>query len=198
MTHKTVLLPCPFCGKPATWATTHHVACGNESCALGLSEFLCWDHQWNTRAPALSPPKLTPREPADVLSELIEVCCKTPNHVSRIGDLRNEFLESLTAPALSPPGMGEIEKWLAAYEAGTFGSEFRKRGVKLIRNALAAPRVPEGWALVPKEPTYEMFDVFDENGLVSGLVARRERFAHLWTKALAAAPQPPASEGEGT
>lgn len=44
--------PCPFCGGEAVWCTDHHVACGNESCALGLSEFLCWPDQWNTRAPA--------------------------------------------------------------------------------------------------------------------------------------------------
>lgn len=47
---KPALLPCPFCGEAAAWCTNHHVACANEACALGLSEFLCWPDQWNKRA----------------------------------------------------------------------------------------------------------------------------------------------------
>lgn len=159
----TPLLPCPFCGKPATWATTHHVACGNESCALGLSEFLCWDHQWNTRAPALSPPGMGEIEAA-------------MNHAFSLGQTYWQQADS-----------DSYKQNAKSVETRDKFDVLLENTLTLIRTALAAPRVPDA---VPKT---------DIRPLCYSCGCRSDHGRDWQGRSICSKcrPRPPASEGEG-
>ena len=62
-------------------------------------------------------------------------------------------------------------------------------GTKLYRHAQPAPVVPDGYVMVPKEPTKEMLDEFD-----SIIDYGAEDSQDAWRRLLAAAPQSPGSE----
>nr|DAF74624.1 MAG TPA: Protein of unknown function (DUF551) [Caudoviricetes sp.] len=62
-------------------------------------------------------------------------------------------------------------------------------GTKLYRHAQPVPVVPDGYVMVPKEPTKEMLDEFD-----SIIDYGAEDSQDAWRRLLAAAPQSPGSE----
>lgn len=87
---KPALLPCPFCGEAAAWCTDHHVACANEACALGLSEFLCWPDQWNKRAQTTA---------EKLLRRAVKYVSTAPDLTQPGGDeLRTEILDHFLPP----------------------------------------------------------------------------------------------------
>lgn len=62
-------------------------------------------------------------------------------------------------------------------------------GTQLYRHAQPAPVVPDGYVMVPKEPTREILDEFD-----SIIDYGAEDSEDAWRRLLAAAPQSPGSE----
>ena len=57
--------------------------------------------------------------------------------------------------------------------------------------ALSAPRVPEGWALVPVEPTEDMITEALDLGAID-----EDDVVRVWNECIAAAPQPPTTTND--
>lgn len=97
----------------------------------------------------------------------------------------------------------DVERVARAIEAREVGDDnYFVRGadaVELARAALSAmPRhVPEGWVLVPKEPTEDMVLAGRNSPLVTPISNPRQTYDNIYTAMLAAAPPAPLSEASG-
>ena len=127
---------------------------------------------------------------------LYELCTQRDAHYS--GDYPTELRDAITAlrTALEAAEKSEPVAWVApiAIEVSSGKcSASAWSGVKTNSHTIPlythpAPAIPDGWCLMPKEPTEEMIDAADES-LFYG-----KALSELYKAMLAAAPKPEESK----
>jgi hypothetical protein len=99
---------------------------------------------------------------------------------------RDRLVDEIAGYLMGRVNAPDPEIYKAAHGViGLVGAEISR-----LRSELEKARIPEGWQIVPKEPTAEMI----ASGVTAGVGAAPEPWCpHAYRAMLSAAPQPPPS-----